>query len=59
MEQLSEHKKRLKLIQLRKDVEQDMQTRRQKRAEEMQELMRLYDAEQDEIKEKYIIIFSF
>lgn len=55
MEQLTAEKKRLKMIQLRKDVEEMMQKKRQERAEQMQEMMRVYDEEQREMREKYAI----
>lgn len=48
VEQLSAQKKRLKMLQLRKDVEQTMIERRQKRAEEMQRIMRLLEEEEKE-----------
>lgn len=41
------------MLQLRKDVEEMMRERRQKRAEELQELMKIYDEEQNEMREKY------
>lgn len=53
LEQLSAQKKRLKMLQLRKDVEQMMTERRQKRAEEMQRLMRLLEEEEKEQMERY------
>lgn len=52
LEQLTAERKRLKMIQLRKDVEDMMRQKRQQRAEQMQEFMRLYDEEQKEMAEK-------
>lgn len=52
MEQLSTQKKRLKMLQLRKEVEQTIQERRQKRAEEMQLIAKLIEAEERSNEER-------
>lgn len=56
LEQLSTQKRRLKMLQLRKDVEEMMKDRRRRRAEEMQELMKLMEQEQKEQAERFVIV---
>lgn len=52
MEQLSVQKKRLKMLQLRKEVEETIQERRRKRAEEMQLIAKLIEAEEKNNEER-------
>ncbi|KAJ8921789.1 hypothetical protein NQ315_008415 [Exocentrus adspersus] len=56
LEQLSDQKKRMKMLQLRKDVEQMILERRQKRAEEMQLLIKIKEEEEDEMKKRREIV---
>ncbi|KAF5295555.1 hypothetical protein FQR65_LT10418 [Abscondita terminalis] len=56
LDQLSNEKKRMKLIQLRKDVEKMLQDRRQLRAEQMQLQMRLIEDERKEEAERLRLI---
>lgn len=57
LEQLSAHKKRLKMMQLKKDIEEMITVRRQKRAEEMTNLVKLREKEQLELNERYLLHF--
>ncbi|ERL94884.1 hypothetical protein D910_12157 [Dendroctonus ponderosae] len=66
LEQMSAQKKRMKMLQLRRDIEQMMIDRRQQRAEEMQRLIRLKEQEDQQMKNrsvgglnKCIRIFAF
>lgn len=52
VEQLSVQKKRLKMLQLRKEVEATIQERRRKRAEEMQLIAKLIEAEEKSNEER-------
>lgn len=54
LEQLSEQKKRMKMIQLRRDTEQMMIERRQKYAEEMQLLMKLEEQGKQEAEQRFV-----
>lgn len=62
LEQLSEQKRRMKMLQLRRDIEQMMTERRQKHAEEMQRLMKLEEQEKEEAEQRlafYLIKYLF
>lgn len=56
LEQLSAQKKRMKMLQLRREVEEMMTERRQKRAEEMQLLMKLQEEEEKENENRKRVI---
>ncbi|XP_050306031.1 meiosis-specific nuclear structural protein 1-like [Anthonomus grandis grandis] len=56
IEQMSAQKRRMKMLQLRRDVEQMMTDRRQKRAEEMQLMIRLQEQEEKEMEDRRKII---
>lgn len=55
LEQLSAQKKRLKMLQLRKDVEEAIQERRRKRAEEMQLITKLLEEEAKTNEERFVL----
>ncbi|KAI4460241.1 meiosis-specific nuclear structural protein 1 [Holotrichia oblita] len=56
LEQMSEQRKRMKMLQLKRDVEDMMTQRRQRQAEEMQEKIRLDEEEKKEaVKRRQII----
>lgn len=54
IEQMSAQKKRMKMLQLRRDVEQMMIDRRQKRAEEMQCLIKLKEQEDQQMENRSV-----
>lgn len=54
LDQLSEQKRRMKMLQLRRDIEQMMTERRQKRAEEMQLLLKLEEQEKQEAEQRLV-----
>lgn len=54
LDQLSEQKRRMKMLQLRRDIEQTMTERRQKRAEEMQLLLKLEEQEKQEAEQRLV-----
>jgi len=56
LEQMSAQKKRMRMLQLRRDVEQMMIDRRQKRAEDMQLLIKLKEQDDKEIEDRRKII---
>lgn len=58
LEQMSAQKQRMKMLQLRRDVEQMMADRRQKRAEEMQLMIKLKEQEEQEMEYRFVH-FSF
>lgn len=51
---MSAQKKRMKMLQLRRDVEQMMIDRRQKRAEEMQCLIKLKEQEDQQMENRSV-----
>lgn len=55
MEQLAAEKRRLKILEYRKTVNDMLEERRQRRAEELQYLMCLHDLEEEEEKARYQI----
>lgn len=56
LEQLTAQKKRIKMLQLRKEVEQAIQERRQKRAEEMQLITKLLEAEMKSNEDRCVYV---
>lgn len=56
LEQMSDQKKRMKMLQLRRDVEQMMVDRRQKKAEEMQLMIKLKEQEDKEMEDRRKIV---
>ncbi|CAH1968702.1 unnamed protein product [Acanthoscelides obtectus] len=56
LDQLSDQKRRMKMLQLRRDTEQMMIERRQKQAEEMQLLMKIEEEAQQELETKRRIV---
>lgn len=58
LDQLSDQKRRMKMLQLRRDVEDMMNDRRQKYAENMQLQKRLEEEEEKELEERYNVLFS-
>lgn len=59
LDQLSDQRRRMKMLQLRRDIEQMMTERRQKRAEEMQLLQKLEEQEKQEAERRLVYITSF
>jgi uncharacterized membrane protein len=55
LEQLAAEKRRLKILEYRKTVNDMLEERRQRRAEELQYLMCLHDLEEEEEKARYQI----
>lgn len=52
LEQMSAQKRRMKMLQLKRDVEEMMTDRRQRRAEEMQLLIKLQQQEDEEMAKR-------
>lgn len=52
LEQMSAQKRRMKMLQLKRDVEEMMTDRRQRRAEEMQLLIKLQEQEDEEMAKR-------
>ncbi|XP_030760355.1 meiosis-specific nuclear structural protein 1 [Sitophilus oryzae] len=56
LEQMSEQKRRMKMLQLRRDVEDTMNERRQRRAEELELINKIREQEQKELEDRRKII---
>jgi len=52
LEQMSAQKRRMKMLQLKRDVEEMMTDRRQRRAEEMQLFIKLQEQENEEMAKR-------